>query len=72
MSANEDILIEVIAQQANALLMSIDALRSMRSASPGCEHPENKVVNIGTMGKTSRLCTLCQRELPSPDKEAAT
>lgn len=66
-------LIRLARQQAITLLETLDAIGLVREADgEQCPHPEDKVVSVGTMGRTSRMCRQCGNDITTQDKEAAS
>jgi hypothetical protein len=73
----EETLLQAIVQQAKTLVTQLEVLIQMsQQGKPACQHPQEQVICVGTMGHMSRFCKVCEQELPgsSPDtlKEGST
>jgi hypothetical protein len=65
-------LINMAEQQARLLLSTLEALRTIVPQEAPCPHPKEKIVTVGTMGNTTRICSLCREELLTQEGEAAS
>lgn len=65
----------IIAQQARLLAEMIDVClqheaEAQAARAQVCPHPSDKIITVGTMGRSTRICGDCKTTIPN--EEAAT
>lgn len=64
-------LVDVAVQQTRALLSTLETMAAvLQQTAVKCPHPSDRIVTVGTMGHSTRICQVCQEEL-SLNEEAA-